>query len=228
MFEQQGIARRSRGRRPSRSARSAKVAVLAESHLPLVRRVAARVAPRAWPYLEMGDLVSIGTEALLRAASEYDPDRGASFASFVYLRVRGAMLDGIGPVGQLPRGVVRRRGQRPGRVGLLAVFGLDERRLECAGDGAEELIAAIDTDRAARRLGRALASLGELDRDIIVRHYFDDDSLCDIGRAMDRSRSWASRAHTRALDRLRAALECSPQAACPVAGLAATGREIAA
>ena len=213
MFDHQGEVRRSRIRRP-RSARieTGNAAFLTENHLPLVRRVAARMVRRAWPYLEMGDLVGIGAEALLRAAADYDPGRGASFASFVYLRVRGAMLDGIGLVGQLPRGVVRKRRGRPERAALPAFFGLDERLPSVAQDVSEELVAAVDMARAGRRLGRALASLGESDRHIIVRHYFAGDSLHEIGLAMDRSRSWASRAHTGALLRLRAALEAVPPA----------------
>jgi len=170
---------------------------------------------RVWPYLELGDLVAIGAEALLRAAADFDPGRGASFASFAYLRVRGAMLDGVGSVGQLPRGLVRKRPGRPERAALPVFLDLDDHRVMSAAgrDLSEELVSAIDMLRSAGRLGPALASLGERERHLIVRHYFDGDSLHEIGLAMDRSRSWASRAHTRALVRLRAALEAPPGAA---------------
>ena len=182
---------------------------LAEKHLPFVRRVAARMARRAWPYLEMDDLVGIGAEALLRASAQYDPSHGTSFSTFAYLRVRGAMIDGIGLAGRLPRGVVRRRPARPARDTVARVIGLDEGRLRCSAgrDRVEELIAAIDGYRLAQGLDSALASLAESDRQIISRYYFGGDTLDEIARGMDRSRSWASRAHTRALGRLRAALE---------------------
>lgn len=182
---------------------------LAEEHLPFVRRVAARMASKAHPYLEIDDLIGIGAEALVRASEQYDPRRGASFSTFAYLRVRGAMIDGIGMAAPLPRGLVRRRHRHPERRIVPRMIRLDEAGLPLAAsrDRIEELIGAIDTYRRAQGLGRAIASLAELDRGIICRHYIDGDTLDEIGRAMNRSRSWASRVHTRALARLRAALE---------------------
>jgi len=182
---------------------------LVEKHLPLVRHVAARMLHRARPYLEMDDLVAIGAEALLRAAERYDESRGVPFGTFSYLRVRGAMCESIGVVGPLTRGVVRRRRGRPERR-LPSVFRFDELQMgPCirGSDMESEIAAAIDTARLAPRLNDALDSLDQHDRQIILRHYFGGDTLNDIGRDLGRSRSWACRIHSRALDRLRAALE---------------------
>jgi RNA polymerase sigma factor for flagellar operon FliA len=182
---------------------------LIESHLPLVRHLASRMIIRARPYLELDDLVAVGVEALLRAAQRYDATRGVPFGSYAYLRVRGAMCESIGVVGPLTRGVMRRRRGRPERR-LPSVFRFDERRIGCASHGAEleeEVTTAIDAARLGSRLGRALEELDQRDRQIIVRHYFGGDTLNDIGRDLGRSRSWACRVHSRALARLRSALE---------------------
>ncbi|HUS65294.1 MAG TPA: sigma factor, partial [Kofleriaceae bacterium] len=61
---------------------------LVENNLPLVRHIANRMRRRAAPYLEVDDLIAIGTEALLLASSRYDAGRAVSFGSFAYLRVR--------------------------------------------------------------------------------------------------------------------------------------------
>jgi RNA polymerase sigma factor for flagellar operon FliA len=180
-----------------------------EAHLPLVRHLAARMIRRAHPYLEMDDLIAIGAEALLRAAERYDASRGVPFGTFAYLRVRGAMCEGIGVVGPLTRGVMRRRHGRPERR-LPRVIRFDDRHVGPIVAGAqieEEMASAIDAARLAPRLTDALELLDDRDRQIILRHYFGGDTLNDIGRDMGRSRSWASRVHSRALGRLRAALE---------------------
>lgn len=183
---------------------------LVEAHLPLVRTVAGRMIHRARPYLELDDLVAVGVEALLRAAERFDPDRGVPFGAFAYLRVRGAMCESIGVVGPLTRGVVRRRQGRPDRRTLPAVFRFDERRVGAAQSCCQvedEMTSAVDTARLTPRLSQALEELSHRDRQIILRHYFGGDTLHEIGRDLGRSRSWASRVHSRALARLRATLE---------------------
>jgi RNA polymerase sigma factor for flagellar operon FliA len=190
--------------------KQAKRTRLVEDHLPLVRHLAARLIRQAQPYLEIDDLVAIGTEALLRATERYDSSRGVAFGTFAYLRVRGAMFEGIGVVAPLTRGVIRKRRDRPERRSLPVLCRLDERRVRSAahdGDLEEEVAAALDSTRLTPRLTVALDELEERDRQLIMRHYFGGDTLDDIGRDMGRSRSWASRVHSRALSRLREALE---------------------
>src|SRR5262245_5291591 len=64
-------------------------------HLPLVRYVVRRLRP-ATSRLEVDDLVSAGTIGLIEAADRYDPERGVTFASFAYRRIRGAVIDELG------------------------------------------------------------------------------------------------------------------------------------
>jgi RNA polymerase sigma factor (sigma-70 family) len=63
-------------------------------HLPLVRYVVRRLRPASSP-LEVDDLVSAGTIGLIEAADRYDPQRGVSFATFAYRRIRGAVIEEI-------------------------------------------------------------------------------------------------------------------------------------
>ena len=65
-----------------------------ESHTRMVQRVARSVA-RNITVLEVEELESVGNEALVRAALRYDPTSPATFATYAYYRVRGAMLDAI-------------------------------------------------------------------------------------------------------------------------------------
>lgn len=68
---------------PERPALRARVV---ERHLPLVQHLARRYADRGEP---LDDLVQVGTIGLLKAVDRYDPDRGASFASFAVPTVLG-------------------------------------------------------------------------------------------------------------------------------------------
>lgn len=48
---------------------------------------------RHFPWCELEDLEQAALEALVKAAQRFDPARGAPFAAFVHLRIRGAVFD---------------------------------------------------------------------------------------------------------------------------------------
>jgi len=178
---------------------------LVHDNLPLVCSLARRMAPSARPFLELGDLVSIGTEALLQASRRFDRSRNVPFGSFAYRRVRGAMIEGLGAAGPHSRGRRRRRAGRPERGPLPFLCEYDDRRQ--VGAGRRELVAQlaeqIDDHRLQARLESAMAALDEREHDLIRRHYLEGEPLQDIARDLGISRAWASRLHARALLRLR-------------------------
>jgi RNA polymerase sigma factor for flagellar operon FliA len=167
----------------------------------------------ARPYLEMDDLISIGAEALLRASERFDPDRKVSFGSFAYLRVRGAMVEGIGRVGPHTRGCVRRRANRPEPTPRPMPCSYEDGRHASASRSelTESLHAAIETRRLAGRIGAALDALAPNERALIERHYLRGESLLEVARDLHISKSWASRLHARALESIRNSLEPAPQ-----------------
>ncbi len=83
---------------------------LVKSHLPLVRRVVGRLAVQLPPNVGREDLEEVGILGLLNAAKNYDPTRGASFRTFAYIAIQGAVLDELRRLDVLPRG--RRDGVR--------------------------------------------------------------------------------------------------------------------
>jgi len=68
-------------------------AALVTRGLPLVRRMAYRMARRLPPSVDVGDLIGAGNEGLVRAAAGYDPTAAARFESYAERRIRGAILD---------------------------------------------------------------------------------------------------------------------------------------
>lgn len=76
--------------------------------LDLVAAVARTLRRQLGLRLEVAELESMGREGLLGAAHAFDPERGVPFRRFAYLRVRGAMMDGLRAQGGVPRGVYRK------------------------------------------------------------------------------------------------------------------------
>ncbi len=84
---------------------------LVERHAPLVKRIASHLLGRLPDGVELEDLVQTGLIALLDAARQYSPARGASFETYASIRVRGAMLDEFRNTDWAPRSVYRKQRQ---------------------------------------------------------------------------------------------------------------------
>ena len=78
---------------------------LVADHIDLVKRIAYHLIVRLPAHSEIDDLMQSGMMGLLEAANNYDPSRGASFATFAGIRVRGAMLDEVRRHDWTPRSV---------------------------------------------------------------------------------------------------------------------------
>lgn len=80
---------------PSKSRSQADVDALVTEHLPLaafaVNAVAARISLPA--HVSREDLLSCAHVALVEVAKRFDPDAGASFATYALARLQGAVLD---------------------------------------------------------------------------------------------------------------------------------------
>lgn len=81
-------------------------AALVEEFRPLVRRIAHSIKRRV-SRVEIDDLVQAGLEGLIKAAPRFKPEFGASLATFVGHRIRGAMVDSLRETDWAPRSVSR-------------------------------------------------------------------------------------------------------------------------
>lgn len=76
---------------------------LIEQHLSLVQAIAGKLKRSLGRTLDFDDLVAYGSKGLVEAADRFDPNVGASFTTFAYYRIRGAMLDGLRTMGWYSR-----------------------------------------------------------------------------------------------------------------------------
>lgn len=74
-------------------------------HVELVKRIARHLAARLPSTVDIDDLMQSGMVGLLEAASNFDPSRGACFATYAGIRIRGSMLDDIRKHDWTPRSV---------------------------------------------------------------------------------------------------------------------------
>lgn len=66
-----------------------------ERCLPLVKSITARLRDAHGVDTSFEDLYALGVTGLMQAAERFDPTRGASFTTFAYYRIRGAILDSL-------------------------------------------------------------------------------------------------------------------------------------
>jgi RNA polymerase sigma factor for flagellar operon FliA len=136
-------------RRPNRSQEERDR--LVEQYLPLVHYVVARLPVTMPATLDRDDFFSVGVLGLMQAAANFDPTRGASFKTFAYTAIRGAILDEIRKHDPVPR-------NRRDRLRKLD-------RLEA------DLRAQLDREPTLDELADALGvQPQELDDDLMARH----------------------------------------------------------
>jgi RNA polymerase sigma factor for flagellar operon FliA len=82
---------------------------LVQEYAPLVKRIANHLRGRLPDGVDQDDLIQVGLIALLDAARQYSPAKGASFETYAGIRVRGAMLDEVRNTDWTPRSVYRRQ-----------------------------------------------------------------------------------------------------------------------
>jgi RNA polymerase sigma factor for flagellar operon FliA len=141
---------------------------LIQRGLPIVRRLAFRLARRLPPNVDVGDLIGAGTEGLLKAIESYDVSNAARFETYAESRVRGAILDELRAQDALTRHGRRQLGEVTKAMRKL------EAQLGRAPE-EQEVAAALGIDldayhKLAENLSRApaLANLGALDPDDVA------------------------------------------------------------
>ncbi len=78
---------------------------LIRRHASLVRYEVDRMAAGLPDQVDREDLISAGMIGLIKAVDRYDPDRGASFATYATTLMRGAILDELRRMDWAPRGL---------------------------------------------------------------------------------------------------------------------------
>ena len=120
--------------------------------VPLVRSLLGKVSVPDHPLASLDDLEGAGLVGLVEALNGYDPTAGASFMTFAYLRVRGAIVDYLRSLDVLSNDKRRQVG--------IAVATADALRQELGAEPTDREVAArmdLDLDAYDRLMGEAQA-----------------------------------------------------------------------
>ena len=219
---------------------------LVETHLELVRKAAAMIHPRVRDHVDFEELVALGNAGLAEAAQRYDASRGATFSTFAWYRVQGAIFDGLRRSAQLPRRVwanlvalraaseyLEQRAERDAgavkagvappeaadalarvRDAMSAIRTMYVTSLEAHQEAGHDIPSdappadeGVDSKRISTKLREAVATLPDKERALMTKFYWEGKNLVEAGTELGISKSWASRLHAQAVERLRAMLE---------------------
>ncbi|GMW06321.1 MAG: RNA polymerase sigma factor FliA [Gammaproteobacteria bacterium] len=151
---------------------------LVERYAPLVKKIGNHLLGRLPDGVELEDLIQTGLIALLDAARQYCPTKGASFETYASIRVRGAMLDEFRNTDWAPRSVYRKQRQLTAAVRAVENrTGTHARAREIAAelgvplDEYFQMVAATTTQR--------MFSLDEADPDATAREETADEAAVE-------------------------------------------------
>jgi RNA polymerase sigma factor for flagellar operon FliA len=179
------------------------------------------------------DLRSFGHEGLMRAAQTYDTKRGVPLRRWANRCIRLAIAEGLRRWANRPRSRSKAEKPTPGLDAPSTSAGrTDAHEIERAREEASDKHPAgrltpsdpppTPEDLAERRELAALvhacvAALDPIERAVMERHDLGEETLDQIARDLQVSRSWACRVRKRALRKLQRALvrELRPKLARP-------------
>ncbi len=209
-----------------------------EAHRELVERIVRGLIRELDLSCDPDDLRGWGFQGLLEAKQRFDATRGVRFSAFAHYRIRGAILDGVRSQGFLRRRAYARlkaleatdalgeqlaeeHGDRAPMSAEARAEALDATLgkitaaflISAVGQGEERAPELPDRQlESAEVQGMVRKGLGELperERALLEAVYFEGATLEAVGQRMGLSKSWASRLHAKALDRLRKHVEAT-------------------
>lgn len=199
---------------------------LVEKYTPLVMGIARDIYHQHKIPVEMDDLFAWGMAGLLECAQRFDPLKGVKFSTFAWYRIRGAIYDGIRDSGSFGRSGLRAMEHLDeymsikSEAGDTAVSLEDSFRALAQGIASAMVMKNIDDcvdissenqspeeDAIERsnhsQLFKNIDKLPPTEKFVIQEHYFNGRPLKEIAESRNRSKSWASRVHAKAIDILK-------------------------
>jgi RNA polymerase sigma factor for flagellar operon FliA len=185
--------------------------------------------------IEFNDYLQFAMVGLLEAVQRYEPDKGASFATFATYRIKGSLLNGLEKATELrDQTAFFRRSQRMRVKSIVSNIDHNENAnftelvnvtielalsfmLEDAGflqneeEVGDELYVSEVKRTLSIHLGELVDKLPERERLIIRNHYYHAMAFDDLAKLFDISKGRVSQLHKQALKLIKLAYESSQE-----------------
>ena len=206
-------------------------------HMSMIEAIAAKIVrggkkPNS---IEFEDMISWGVEGLIKAQQNFKSDKGSSFKTYAYYRIRGEIYDRIRQEWQYrnPSDYNAYRQQIQDRIAEVIEGALDAQDTHAEApkpnfgsdlisssamvclmslDNVTDTVGAMDpahtlVDDGILTLRQEVAKLEDDERQLIELFYLEDMSQKDIAERMNKSRSKICRMHMKVLEKLRRRLK---------------------
>lgn len=210
---------------------------LALDYLPAIKAMAFRLKERLPASVDFADLISIGTEELIKLARRYDSSLNDSFWGYAKPRVQGAMMDylrSLDPLSRSTRTLVKRidkviaeyyntHEEEPTNAYLAEVLGESEEKIKearIAGEiygvmplddqlnsNFENTQECIEKEELIEVITEVLQHSTQNEQLVIQLYYFEELSFKEISEVLEVSESRVSQIHRAVIRKVREYLE---------------------
>ena len=210
---------------------------LALDYLPALKAMAFRLKERLPASVDFTDLISVGTEELIKLARRYDSSLNDSFWGYAKPRVQGTMMDylrSLDPLSRSTRTLVKRidkviaeyyntHEEEPDNAYLAEVLGESEEKIKearIAGEiygvmplddqlnsNFENTQECIEKEELIEVITEVLEHSTQNDQLVIQLYYFEELSFKEISEVLEVSESRVSQIHRAVIRKIRQYLE---------------------
>lgn len=175
---------------------------LIRDNMALVNFVVGNLKPYLPMDMTMEDAVQEGYVGLVQAAGLYSREKG-SFSTYACLRIRGSILDAVCRYHWFYKRGPRAEACNRYAPELMPDQAIRQRMLR---EREEKSVLLMEKIEDYQQLDKSLSQLTPPEKELIIRHYFLDESLSGIARSTGAHYSFIRRLHQRSIDHLKAIL----------------------
>ena len=137
--------------------------------LPMVRKIAQKVAQYINPPLSLEDLISAGTVGLIKAANDFDCSQKTQFKTYAYIRIKGAVLDEL-----------RKNSLLPAQMGRQVKKAMEISRRFILQNGS-----VPSDEQMAQEMDISIDQVRQIFESARVQHFISYDSLVGEGPSLE-------------------------------------------
>lgn len=210
---------------------------LALDYLPALKAMAYRLKERLPASVDFSDLISIGTEELIKLARKYDSSLNDSFWGYARPRVQGAMLDylrSLDPLSRNMRTLIKRidkaistyynaHQEEPDNAYLSELLGESEEKIKEArvaseiynvmpideqlGKQEETLESIVEKEELIAVISQVLERATPNEQLVVQLYYYEELSFKEISQVLEISEARVSQLHRAVIRKVRQYLE---------------------